>query len=393
MPSNLRRGHVPRAPQGVSEHLDEIYTIDGFFGDWAHLYRRRNPGFPVRWSGEDMMFNGLDTNGLRAPDASDPAGAPLTLLEGDGVAVAISHRGERMPFVEKNIDAHQIRFYHEGEWLLETELGPLELVPGDFVVIPKGIFYRETPRSADGNAVVIFESRSAIVPAEELWDSVGFTSFFVDHSLGKIPEPRPADPATDGEEVLARIRFRGAWHEAAYDFDPCTDVVGWIGDPIVYALNVWDVPGLGSSHGFLPPPSGAVLYARDKSIFFNVMTPKPFPNTPAPDGSYGAPAHMNDYDEVWFNHRADRAPHTSGHLWRLPPTLPHPGLKRPPEYPENPVRHIHEVKLNFDTRATLAWADGLSAAFFEDPKSSFYTSLMGTHIGVVPDEALSFVKR
>jgi homogentisate 1,2-dioxygenase len=329
---------------------------------------------------------------VEVTDDTDPAGEPLTLVHGDGVAVSLSHRSAPMPFVEKNIDAHQIRFYHAGEFTLQTELGALDLVPGDFVVIPKGMFYRETPKAADGNAVVIFESRSAIVPAEELWDGVGFTSFFVDYSKGKIPTPQPIenDPA---EEVVARVKFKGAYHEVVYDFDPCHDVAGWLGDPVIYALNVWDVPGLGSSHGFLPPPAAAVLYARDKSFFFNVMTPKPFPTTPAPDGSYGAPAHMNDYDEIWFNHRAEHAPDTDGHLWRLPPTLPHPGLKRPPEYPDNPPRHIHEVKLNFDTRAVLEWTDGARAAFLEDPKTSIYTSMMGTHIGVVPEDSLKFVKR
>jgi homogentisate 1,2-dioxygenase len=387
--SNTRRGHVPRAPQGVSEHLDEIYTIDGFFGEWAHLFRSRNLGVPKSWAGDDMMYMGADTNALSPSDASDPAGEPLRLLHGDGIAVAISHRAEAMPFVEKNADFHQIRFYHRGDFLLETELGPLDVREGDFVVIPKGLVYRERPSGRD-NAVVIFETASAILPAEELWDSVGFSSFFVDYSAMGIPEPtqQPSDA-----ETTVRVRFNDSWHELVYDFDPCSDVVGWVGDPVIFKLNIWDIPGLGSSHGFLPPPAGAVLYARDKSFFFNVMSPKPYPNTPAPNGSFGAPAHLNDYDEVWFNHAADRAPGTDGHLWRLPPTLPHPGLKRPPAYPEGPVEHVHEVKINFDTRATLRWTPAAKEAFLPDPLVAIYTSLMGAHVGVVPEEALGYVKR
>ena len=166
-----------------------------------------------------------------------------------------------------------------------------------------------------------------------------------------------------------------------------------MGDPILYRLNIWSVPGAGTSHGFLPPPSGAVLIGDDRSFFFNVMSPKPFPNRPAPDGSYGAPAHLNDWDEVWFNHAADRAPETNGHLWRLPPTLPHPGLKRPPEYPANPVEFIREVKINFDTRVTLRWTDAAKASFLEDPQVAVYTSLYGAHIGIVPDAVMQYVKR
>jgi homogentisate 1,2-dioxygenase len=391
MSSIIRKGTIPHAPTGVGPYLDELYTLKGFFGDWAQLYRTRNLAHPKSWSGDDLMYNGADTNALSPSDADDPAGSPLALLTGDGIVVSLSRRAHAMPFAEKNADHHQIRFYHRGTFRLETELGALKVEAGDFVVIPQGLIYRETPETGD-NAIVIFETDAVIKPAEELWDSVGFTSFFVDYSAMELPSPAGDGNASDVETEV-RVKFGGEYHTLTYDFDPCRDVVGWLGDPVIYRLNVWAVPGAGTSHGFLPPPTGAVLIGEDKSFFFNVMSPKPFPTTPAPDGSYGAPAHLNDYDEVWFNHAADRAPDTDGHLWRLPPTLPHPGLKRPPEYPENPVQHIHEVKLNFDTKARLSWTAEAKDGFLADPQVAVYTSLYGAHIGVVPEQAMSYVKR
>ena len=190
-----------------------------------------------------------------------------------------------------------------------------------------------------------------------------------------------------------RLRYRGEWHWMDYDFDPCRDVVGWLGDPVLYKLNCWAIPGIGTTSGFLTPPANAVLWAKDKEFFFNVLGPRPFPTTPAPRGSYGAPSHLNDYDEVWFNHRSAFAPATNGHLWMLPRTIPHPGLKRPPEYPENPVRHIEELKLNFDTKEQLRWSDAAIKAFFPDPQVTLYTSFYGAHIGVVPDAANAYSKR
>lgn len=390
MSSNVRRGEIPRPSSGISEHLDELYTIGGFFGDWAHVFRSRNTGFPTAWSSDELMYWGTDTNALSPSDETDPSGSCLELMHGDGISVSVSHRSQAMPFAEKNCDFHQIRFYHRGEFLLETELGRLEVREGDFVVIPKGLMYRESPRSHEGNVTLIFETQQPVVAAEELWDSVGMASLFIDYSAMKLPEPsgEPVDIETE-----VRVKWRGKSHTMTYDFDPCRDVIGWIGDPVIYSLNAWDIPGLGTSHGFLPPPLGAVLMARDKSFFFNVMSPKPFPNAPAPAGSYGAPAHLNDYDEVWFNHAAADAPDTDGHLWHLPPTITHPGLKRPPFYPDNPVEHIHELKLNFDTRAPLEWTDAAREAFLPDPQYSLYTSMGGTHIGVVPQDAQKFVKR
>lgn len=387
MSSNVRRGLIPRYPNGISEHRDEVFTLDGFFGDWVHLFRKRNLGFPKSWSSDDIMYQGTDTNVIGTADD----GEPVTLLTGDGVAVSIAHRSEPMPYAERNADFHQIRFYHRGDVLLETELGSMELTAGDFVVIPKGLIFRESPRTE--SAVLIFETEASIVTSEELWDSVGFIGHFIDYSAAKIPTPDEDHVDEEGVDYEVRLKLGGEMHTLVYDFDPCHDVVGWLGDPVIYAFNVWDIPGLGTSHGFMPPGTGAVLMARDKSFLFNVMSPKPFPNVPEPNGSFGAPAHLNDYDEVWFNHVATKAPHTNGHLWRLPPSIPHPGLKRPPAYPENPVERIREVKLNFDTRSVLHWTDAAREAFFDDPQVSVYTSLIGTHIGVVPDEALQYVKR
>lgn len=389
MSSNVRRGLIPRAPTGISEHLDEVYTIDGFFGDWVHMFRKRNPGFPKEWSSDDILYQGTDTNAIAPADAG---GDPVTLLEGVGIAVSIAHRPEATSYAERNADFHQIRFYHRGDMLLETELGSMEVTAGDFVVIPKGLIFRERPHTRD-NAVMIFETESSIVTSEEMWDKAGFVGNFIDYSNMKVPTPDEGHVDEEGVDTEVRLKLGGKMHTLVYDFDPCHDVVGWLGDPVIFGMNVWSIPGLGTSHGFMPPPSGAVLMARDKSFFFNVMSPKPFPSAPEPDASFGAPAHLNDYDELWFNHQAAKAEHTNGHLWRLPPSIPHPGLKRPPAYPENPPERIRELKINFDTRSILTWTDAARAAFFDNPQVAVYTSLIGTHIGVVPDDALQFVKR
>lgn len=392
MTTNIRRGKVPHSQTGITPYLDEIYTIQGFFGDWAMLYRTHNVGHPTEWSSDDLMNLGADTNLLVPTDRDDPAGAPLPILEGEGIVVSISRRTQAMPFVEKNADHHQIRFYHRGEMTLETELGPLEVEAGDFVVIPVGMMFREVPKT-DDNVVMVFETAVPVKPAEELWDSVGFTSFAMDYTLMELPTP--GEWTTEEIEVptQVRVRLRGKYETLAFSFNPLRDVVGWMGDPVIYKLNVWDVPGMGTSKGFLPPPSGAVLLGENKEFLFTIQAPRPFPNTPAPGGSYGAPAHRNDYDEIWFNHRSDRAKQTEGHLWRLAPAVVHPGLKRPPVYPENPVETIYEAKINFDTQARLSWTAEARAAFLPDPHVAVYTSLYGAHIGVVPEEATRHVKK
>jgi len=386
MASNTRKGRIPYKTTGMGEYVDEIYSLGGFFGDWAHLYRRHNLAHPLRWSDDRLMYSGLDPAGLAATDATDPRGTPLRLLEGDGVAVLLSQRAAAMPFAEKNVDAHQIRFYHRGRFRLETELGPLETKPGDFVVIPRGLIYRETPLAPEGNVVYVFETEAPIQLAETLWDSVGYASLLVDYSEMEIPEPAAGgDPAAAGDaEHELRIRYDGGWHSMTYGFDPCRDVIGWVGDAVIFKMNVWNVPTTGTSHGHLTPPSGAVLWGEDRAFFFNALSVPPAPRVPPPDGSFGAPSHLNDYDELWLNHASQTAPQTEGHLWLLPRTLPHPGLKRAAGPPSD-AGPIRTMKINFDTKAALSWTEEARAALFADPLTAKYTSFFGVPLEAAPE--------
>src|ERR1700753_2802128 len=98
-------------------------------------------------------------------------------------------------------------------------------------------------------------------------------------------------------------------------------------------MNVWDVPGIGTTHNFLTPPANSVLYAEDYSCCFNGMGPRPMVTTPPPNGSGAAPDHNTDCEETGFTHDSECSPETVGHLWNLPRTIPHPGLRAPAEYP------------------------------------------------------------
>jgi homogentisate 1,2-dioxygenase len=231
--------------------------------------------------------------------------------------------------------------------------------------------------------VFVFETDATIQLAESLWDSVGYASMFIDYSEMVLPAPDPAEDAT-GEHEL-RVRYDGDWHSMVYGFDPCRDVVGWVGDPVIFKMNVWGVPTSATTHGHLPPPSGAVLWGEGREFYFNVLSVPPSPTIPAPNGSFGAPSHLNDYDELWLTHAAETAPDTEGHLWLLPRTLPHPGFKRGAGPPPRD-RPIRSLRINFDTKAPLWWTAEAREALFEDPVVAKYTSFFGVPLKAAPEE-------
>ena len=378
----FRQGEVPHPPTGVPEHSDEIYTQKGFFGDWVHLYRRHNAGVPKRWSSDDIMFAGIDSNALAPSDHTDPNGEPLCVLEGDGIRVLLSRRSQAMPFCEKNTDYNQIRFYHRGEFAVDTELGPLTATAGDFVVVGKGLVFRERPSTKTTSCSSSRSPTRSCAPttgcgtpsASRACSWTSRTWCCRRRATARPPTSRP---------TCAR-GSTAPHHTLTYDFDPCADVTGWVGDPVIFKMNVWDVPAPGTSRGFLPPPAHAVLMSENKSFFFNVLVPPPSPTQPAPDASFGAPAHQNDYDEVWFNHASDFLPHNVGHMWLFPRTLPHPGFKRAPSHPPNPVQRYNEIKINFDTKAKLRLTPAAKAALLEgDVRRNVFLSLYG-----MPPEAV-----
>jgi homogentisate 1,2-dioxygenase len=382
MASNIRKGTIPYKTTGFGEYVDEVYSLKGFFGEWAHMYRHNNLAHPLRWSDDRLMYSGMDATKLVAADATDPRGVPLRLLEGDGVHISLSQRSAPMPLCEKNVDYHQIRFYHRGSFTLETELGVLQAEPGDFVVIPRGLIYRETPLSAEGNEVYVFETKSTIQLAETMWDSVGFASLFIDYSEMEIPEPAGDAAAAPGEEYELRVFHDEQWHSMFYDFDPVRDVIGWVGDPVIFKMNVWSVPAASTGHGHLTPPASCVLWGENRDFLFNAMSMPPSTTVGPPNGSFGAPSHLNDYDEFWLTHVSEFAPQTEGHVWLLPRTIPHPGIK----LPQGPSRYVRSMRINFDTKAALTWTKEAKAALFEDPIVAKYTSFFGAPMDAVPEK-------
>ena len=71
---------------------EEHLSRQGFAGPVAMLYRTDGPNEVVRIEG-DYRPRQIDSADVVAADATDPRGAPLTLLSNEDVAIAISRDG------------------------------------------------------------------------------------------------------------------------------------------------------------------------------------------------------------------------------------------------------------------------------------------------------------
>ncbi len=93
---------------------------------------------------------------LQPENFDKPSGTPMTLLKADALRVDLSKRTkEPMNFWHRSCDFHELIFCFQGSIHWETELGNVELKPGQMLIIPKGIAHRSSPGQTDHPNIIL----------------------------------------------------------------------------------------------------------------------------------------------------------------------------------------------------------------------------------------------
>jgi homogentisate 1,2-dioxygenase len=287
--------YAPQAHVGIPEGTyEEEHGRDGFFGRVSHLYHAHPPTGWTRIEGP-LRPHAIRVQDMAPPDRRDPRGGPVTFLYNDDVALKVSKPSAPMPFAFRNADADEVYFIHRGTGRMETDYGPLDFEPGDYIVIPRGTTYRLSP-SGEDNFFLIIESKSEIgLPDKGM---LGRNALF---DPGVIQTPSPAPSLEVGGEWEVRIKRQGQNTSFFYPFDPL-DVVGWKGDLTVWKLNVRDFRPVASHRYHLPPSVHTTFLAKN----FVICTFAPRPLESDPEAMRVPFFHRNiDFDEVLFYHAGD----------------------------------------------------------------------------------------
>jgi homogentisate 1,2-dioxygenase len=278
-------------PEGTYE---EELARNGFFGRTSHLYHANPPTGWTRIEG-NLRPRAIRCMDLAPANRHDPYGEPVTFLYNDDVALKISRPAQAMPYYFRNADADEVYFIHAGTGRIETDFGPLDYEPGDYLVIPRGTTYRLLPETAE-NFYLLIESNSEIrLPDKGM---LGRHALF---DPGVIQTPEPAPSLQSGGEWEVRVKRCGEYTSIFYPFDPI-DVVGWKGDFTVWKLNVRDFRPVMSHRYHLPPSVHTTFLGHN----FVVCTFAPRPLESDPEAVRVPFYHRNiDFDEVIFYHDGD----------------------------------------------------------------------------------------
>jgi homogentisate 1,2-dioxygenase len=291
---HLVRGQAPRqahvaVPKGLKE---EEIGRGGFQGRVAELYRLHEPTGWLRAEGDGAPGD-LDGERIDAADARDARGGPAAIFTNADLTVSISRRAEAMPWFARNADGDELWFVHRGEGTCETEFGPLEFRPGDYLVLPKGVTYRIVPRGRD-NYFLHVESRAEIELVEHAL--LGRHNPY-DPDVIAVPEPKPVS-GDAGREYEVRVKRDGRTTSFFFAHHPL-DVVGWKGDLFPFRFHNTDFRPVVADRNHVPPTAFGLFRAEGWVLCNFVPHPVQMDREAARLPYY----HRNvDYDEIGFLH-------------------------------------------------------------------------------------------
>ena len=267
MPIYHRLGKIPpkrhtqfRKPDG-NLYYEQLFGTIGFDGMSTlsyHIHRPTmvaevgdaidvSPKVAVGNNMKSMMLKGLDV----APkvDYLDAREAILTTSE-----VTLHLAAPRKSLTEyfyKNTDADELIYIHKGSGTLRTFIGNIEFVPGDYLLIPRGIIY-QISFNDENNRHFITESFVPIYSPKRYRNWFGQ---YLEHSPyceRDLKLPTELETHDEKGEFLIKIKKQGMIHQLTYASHPF-DVIGWDGYNFPYGFSIYNFePITGRVHQ--PPP-------------------------------------------------------------------------------------------------------------------------------------------
>ncbi|MBY0449343.1 MAG: homogentisate 1,2-dioxygenase [Cyanobacteria bacterium] len=292
---------TPQAHVNIPDGLyEEELGRDGFYGPVTHLYHQHPPTGWTRIEGP-LKPHAIDGNKITGnPSSADAISSRTPVLFNEDVTLHVCKPGTPMDYYFRNADADEVYFIHRGQGVIETDFGPLQYEPGDYIVLPRGTTYRISPDPDKGkHFFLLIESYSRIRQPDR--GMLGQHALY-DPGVIKTPTPDLSISAKESRpEWELKIQRQQQLTSVFYPFNPI-NVVGWKGDLTVWQLNVRDICPVLSHKAHLPPSVHTTFLARG----FVICSFLPRPLETAPGAEKVPFYHRNiDYDEVLFYHDGD----------------------------------------------------------------------------------------
>jgi homogentisate 1,2-dioxygenase len=299
-----KKRHTQMRQDNGELFAEELMGEEGFTSDASLLYHRYPPTALTASVGVDC---GADVHGFTDNHPLSPRHFRTHELTPGGDLVTgrrplLGNEDVRLSYVAasspselyRNARGDEVVYVESGRALLETVYGPLDVGPGDYVVVPGSTTHRWVPQGAQPVRALVIEARGHIRPPRRYLSDYGQ---FLEHAPYCERDLRAPDQllAVEDESVDVLVRHRGGMSRLTYLHHPF-DVVGWDGCLYPYAFNIADFePIVGRVH--MPPPVHQTF--EGPNFVICSFCPRPFDFDPK---AIAVPYnHANvDSDEVLF---------------------------------------------------------------------------------------------
>ncbi|WP_437291195.1 homogentisate 1,2-dioxygenase [Sorangium sp. So ce406] len=277
-----RKHHIALRGEAGELRYEECLTREGFDGPYTIAYHERRPhehraapaehGFALPVAAPPRPLAKRHYRSQDLPRRGGPAiDCRAPLLFNDDVVIGVAEPDAADPVYFANADADELFFIVQGGGVLRTMLGDLRFEQDDYVVVPKGLFYRFLPDAAPQRWLTI-EAAGLHLPRQ--WrNEVGQLRMDAPYSHRDFRRPTFVGPLDEGIRALV-VKRGGAFHGFACERSPL-DVVGWDGTVYPFAFPILSFqPRVGLVH--LPPDWHGTFAARGALVCSFVPRPVDF---------------------------------------------------------------------------------------------------------------------
>ena len=306
MPFYQTRGEIPtkRHTQFRDDtgnlYWEELISREGFSHMYSNVYHV-HPPTSVEAVGELKKYN------LKAVDQThrhhhirtanvesngDAISSRIPLFFNSDVVISKAHVKDSMSSLYRNGNADEVIFIHTGTGLFKSNFGNMELKPGDYLLIPRGVIWQMDVKQPI--RILVIESSAPIETPTRYRNKFGQLLEHSPYAERDIRTPEFVGPVAD-TRMEVEVKLQHGIQTYGYQHHPF-DIVGWDGYYFPYIFNINDfMPITGKIHQ--PPPVHQTFQAH--GIVICSFVPRPFDYH---DKSVPAPyAHSNvDSDEIIY---------------------------------------------------------------------------------------------
>ncbi|MEO1403854.1 MAG: homogentisate 1,2-dioxygenase, partial [Cyanobacteria bacterium J06635_1] len=258
-----RKRHTQfRQPDGSLYH-EELIGAQGFVGSHSLLYHLRPPTEIEAVSVVSSAELTYEAPGALQPRhfltakalpgvGGDEIASRMPLLANADLTLSIAHPTAPMAYWYRFAHGDELLFIHQGQGVLESQLGEIHYRPGDYLVIPAGVLWRLLPSMGHDQTHLILEAMGHLRPPKRYLSPQGQFLESAPYCERDIRPPERLLTHDETGQFEVHVKARGQITRYGYRHHPL-DVVGWDGHLWPFALNIADFePITGRVHQ--PPP-------------------------------------------------------------------------------------------------------------------------------------------